>query len=90
MFLNTDPAADSAVASFVTLLATAEAIGKVKQQLADFVQEQPIMFALLNGVRQHYSFLHLDVQCVSHNLGAFMSWSICLNKAFWSIYCNHF
>lgn len=62
MFYNTDPAADSAVASFVTLLAAAEALGKVKQTLKEHVLDRPLMLALFNGVRNthdlYLTFIH--------------------------------
>ena len=48
MFEDTVPAGDSTVSGLVTLLAVAEAIGKVKGELAD--SDRPIVFMLFNGV----------------------------------------
>ena len=65
MFYNTDPAADSAVASFVTLLAAVEALGKVKVKLQEAVKEKPLMFALLNGVGLWCGGSVLDIKIVT-------------------------
>lgn len=49
MFYSVDPAADSSIAGFITLLATIEALGKVKKELADHVVERPLLFTFFNG-----------------------------------------
>ena len=48
MFEDIVPAGDSTVSRLVTLLAVADAIGKVKSDLAD--TDRPIVFMLFNGV----------------------------------------
>ena len=49
MFEDVYPSADSAVSGIITLLAAAEALGKVKDTM-DPVNDKPIMFTFLNGV----------------------------------------
>ena len=46
---NMVPGADSAATGVITLLAVAEAIGKVKKDITN--KHRPIMFTLFNGVR---------------------------------------
>ena len=49
MFDQLYPGADSAISGLVSLLAAAEAIGKVKEELRE--DSKPIMFTVFSGVR---------------------------------------
>ncbi len=49
MFEHMYPAAENTVVGFVTLLAVAEAIGKVRHRMED-PEHKPIMFAFFQGV----------------------------------------
>ncbi|ELT99023.1 hypothetical protein CAPTEDRAFT_123566, partial [Capitella teleta] len=54
LFFGTDPASDSSVAGFLTLLSVVEALSKVKDKLQTAVKDRPILFVLFNGEAFEY------------------------------------
>ena len=63
---NSAPGADSTITGLVTLLAVAEAIGKVKEDISK--TDRPIMFTFFNGVC-NWPLYNNDISKVSFWLG---------------------
>ena len=61
MFDGVYPSADSAISGLVTLLATAQALGRVKEEFKG--SDRRLMFMFFNGVRVQISLCMLLLHC---------------------------
>ena len=79
MFSGLTPAADSTVGGIVTLLAAAQAIGRVKERIS--ATDKPIMFTFFNGVSR--------LMVVGHGLKKFRAYSQGASGFIWLLDLDH-